>query len=143
MLNPAMGWDCSNFIQNNYADHTIPINHQTDIPSWHPFLSRIWNGSCDSGQLTAAGLDDAIQHGKVSGFQSSNMTCVHYADLTSKDLWSVYAGRHGLVQSVNEKDLYIRTSNSDRTYQVTGGLLFGMDPEFPRSFQVHTQPSNV
>lgn len=67
-LNPATGWDCSNFIQNNYADHRVPVNHQTDIPSWHPFLSRIWNGSCDSGQLTAAGLDDAIQHGQVSDF---------------------------------------------------------------------------
>lgn len=63
--------------------------------------------------------------------------------VTPQDLWSVYAGRHGLIESVNEEDLYIRTSNSDRTYQVTGGLLFGMDPNFPHSFQVHTQPSNV
>jgi hypothetical protein len=25
----------------------------------------IWDGSCDVGQLTPGGLDDAAQHGKV------------------------------------------------------------------------------
>lgn len=68
-LNPADGWDCTNFLQANFALNTIPINHQTQTPQWHPFASRIWNGSCDSGQLTAGGLKDAIQHGKVQNLQ--------------------------------------------------------------------------
>ena len=66
MLNTAAGWDCSNFIQENYGGGTAHVFHETDIPSWHPFLSQIWNGSCDMGQLTAGGLADAVQHGKVS-----------------------------------------------------------------------------
>jgi hypothetical protein len=41
---------------------------ETVIPSWHPFNGSIWSGSCDSGQLTKGGLDDAVQHGKVRGF---------------------------------------------------------------------------
>ncbi|KAF8320479.1 phosphoglycerate mutase-like protein [Clavulina sp. PMI_390] len=122
-LNPLAGWNCTNFLQNNYGGHTAPINHQITIPEWHPFLPRIWNGSCDAGQLTAEGLEDAIQHGK--------------------DLWSVYGGAHGFIQSINHQDIYIRTSNSDRTYQVSGGLLFGMDPKFSDSFQVFTQPSHI
>ena len=65
MLNPAAGWDCSNFIQENYGGGTARVFHETFIPSWHPFLSQIWNGTCDEGQLTAEGLADAVAHGKV------------------------------------------------------------------------------
>ncbi|KDQ07331.1 hypothetical protein BOTBODRAFT_167077 [Botryobasidium botryosum FD-172 SS1] len=122
--NPAEGWDCSNFIQNNYADRTAHIYHETNAPSWHPFLNRIWNGTCDSGQLTAGGIEDAIKHGK--------------------DLWSVYGTKLNFLKSVDTKDIYIRTSNSDRTYQVSGGMLYGMDPGSAQtSFPVHTQPSNI
>lgn len=39
--------------------------HETTIPSWHPFLSQFWNGTCDEGQLTKGGFDDATAHGKV------------------------------------------------------------------------------
>lgn len=56
----------------------------------------------------------------------------------------MYSSQLGLLESVN--DIYIRTSNSDRTYQVTGGLLYGMDPSTAQSsvpFVVHTQPSNI
>lgn len=65
MLNPADGWDCSDFIQENYGGGTARVFHETNIPSWHPFLSLIWNGTCDEGQLTAGGLADAVKHGKV------------------------------------------------------------------------------
>lgn len=41
------------------------MHHETVIPDWHPFKSQIWAGSCDSGQLTAGGLRDAIKHGQV------------------------------------------------------------------------------
>lgn len=64
-LNPASGWDCSNFLQESYGGGTTLVYHETIIPSWHPYLSTIWNGTCDSGQLTRKGLDDAISHGKV------------------------------------------------------------------------------
>lgn len=98
--------------------------HLIDTPSWHPLLPLIWNGTCDAGQLTAAGLADSVQHGT--------------------DFFSVY-GPQGKVpflhDGVNEKDVYIRTSNSDRTYQVAGGLLHGMGHH--GAFPVHTQPSNI
>jgi 2-phosphoxylose phosphatase len=65
-LNPPSGWNCSDFIQEIYGGGTRPINRQTIVPSWHPYSSTIWSGTCDSGQLTQQGLDDAVQHGKVA-----------------------------------------------------------------------------
>lgn len=71
MLNPPAGWICTDFLQSNYGSlakntaENAQIYHQTVIEASHPFLSQIWNGSCDEGQLTAAGLEDAIVHGKV------------------------------------------------------------------------------
>lgn len=71
MLNPPAGWICTDFLESTYGSlasntrENAQIYHETVIPSNHPFLSQIWNGSCDEGQLTAAGLEDAIQHGKV------------------------------------------------------------------------------
>jgi hypothetical protein len=64
-LNSAAGWDCTNFIQENHAAGSGKVSHEIVIPSWHPFLSRIWNGTCDAGQLTAQGLADAVKHGQV------------------------------------------------------------------------------
>lgn len=65
-LNPASGWDCTNFHQMLYGGGTAQVYHETDVPSWHPFLPQFWNGTCDEGQLTAEGLTDAVKHGKVS-----------------------------------------------------------------------------
>lgn len=74
MLNPPSGWDCSDFIQENYGGGTAMVFHETQIESWHPFISQIWNGTCDEGQLTAAGLADAVQHGKVRVFILNYLT---------------------------------------------------------------------
>lgn len=77
--------------------------------------------------LTADGLRDAIQHGR--------------------DFWSVYGpwGKNTLLHAgVNTKDVYFRTSNSDRTYQVAGGLIAGMEGwNLWGNFPVHTQPSVI
>ena len=64
-LNPASGWDCSTFHQGFHARGMRPVNRQTTIPSWHPYASTIWNGTCDAGQLTEQGLMDSVRHGKV------------------------------------------------------------------------------
>ncbi|KZT19843.1 phosphoglycerate mutase-like protein [Neolentinus lepideus HHB14362 ss-1] len=123
-LNPAAGWNCSNFIQFNYGGGTAHVNHQVVIPPSHPFLTQIWNGTCDQGTLTQEGLEDAIKHGR--------------------DFWSVYHDTVGFLPTVNPKDLYIRTSVSDRTYQVAGGLLYGMNPAYAgEAFTVYTQPTNI
>lgn len=58
-------WNCSDFFQFSYGGGSTRIFHETESPSWHPFLSQIWNGTCDEGQLTQEGLEDAIHHGKV------------------------------------------------------------------------------
>lgn len=135
VFNPASGWDCSNYQQISYgvgADQDANLQghgiyRKIENPSWHPLNSIIWNGTCDQGTLTADGLRDSIQHGR--------------------DFWSVYGpwGRNPLLhQGINQRDVYFRTSNSARTYQVSGGLLTGMDGwTSPGNFPVHTQPSNM
>ena len=125
-------WDCSDYKQINYGEGTgqaagldaVPIYHKIHTPSWHPLLSLLWNGTCDKGMLTAGGLKDSIKHGR--------------------DFIGVY-GPHGvnplLKRGVNEKDVLFRTSNADRTYQVSGGLLAGMG--YDREFPVYTQPATI
>ncbi|KAI0920703.1 hypothetical protein AcV5_010377 [Taiwanofungus camphoratus] len=117
-------WNCSDFFQFSYGGGSTRIFHETESPSWHPFLSQIWNGTCDEGQLTQEGLEDAIHHGK--------------------DFWSVYAHKLGFLQTINEDDIYVRTSTETRTFQVAGGLLTGMDPDMAtKTFPVTTQPSVI
>ncbi|SNX85424.1 related to acid phosphatase [Melanopsichium pennsylvanicum] len=135
IFNPAAGWDCSNYHQISYGvgakeDSNLQghgIYRKIENPSWHPLNSLIWNGTCDQGMLTADGLRDSIKHGR--------------------DFYSVYGpwGKNPLLHNgVNKRDVYFRTSNSDRTYQVSGGLIAGMDGHtVPGEFPVHQQPSNM
>ena len=47
-------------------------------------------------------------------------------------------------EGVTPSNIYVRTSTEDRTYQVAGGMLFGMDPKTQNvQWQVHVQPSTV
>lgn len=120
----AIPWNCSDFLQFSYGGGTTAIYHETISPPWHPFLSQIWNGTCDQGQVTQEGLDDAVRHGE--------------------DFWAVYAGELDFLQTVNEHDIFIRTSTETRTFQVAGGLLTGMDPAMAtKTFPVTTQPSAI
>jgi len=117
-------WNCTDFHQFSYGGGTAQIFHNTITPDWHPFLSQFWNGTCDEGQLTQAGLEDAVEHGQ--------------------DFWSIYAKKLGFLSSVNQKDIFVRTSTETRTFQVAGGMLTGMDPEMPtKTFPVTTQPSTI
>ncbi|KAI5117269.1 hypothetical protein M0805_000999 [Coniferiporia weirii] len=123
-LNPPAGWDCTNFLQMNYGGGTARVFHETDVPSWHPFISQFWNGTCDMGQLTAGGLADAVAHGK--------------------DFWSVYHDKVGFLDRVDEADILVRTSTEPRTFQVAGGILYGMDPSTAtKTWKVFTQPSTI
>lgn len=62
----------------------------------------------------------------------------------AQDFWAVYAGELDFLQTVNEHDIFIRTSTETRTFQVAGGLLTGMDPAMAtKTFPVTTQPSAV
>jgi len=120
----SVPWNCSNFHQYSYGGGTTLVHHDTATPAWHPFLSQIWNGTCDQGQLTQAGLEDAIKHGK--------------------DFWSVYGDKLGFLLSVNGDDILFRTSTEIRTFQVVGGLITGMDPDMAnKPFPVTTQPSAI
>ncbi|PWN48681.1 phosphoglycerate mutase-like protein [Violaceomyces palustris] len=124
-------WDCSDYRQVNYgvdlgsSGPSNQIYHKTNTPSWHPLVPLFWNGTCDQGQLTSGGLRDAVQKGK--------------------DFFSVY-GPNGpsplLRRGIHENDVLFRTSNSDRTYSVAGGILKGMG-HVGGSFPVHTQPSSI
>ena len=56
----------------------------------------------------------------------------------------MYHSELGYLKSVNEKDIFIRTSTETRTFQVASGLLVGMDPRMAsKTFPVTTQPSPV
>lgn len=56
----------------------------------------------------------------------------------------MYSKKLKFLHSVNEKDFFIRTSTSTRTFEVASGMLVGMDPGIVgKEFPVHTQPSNV
>ena len=52
------------------------VFHETNVPSWHPFLRQFWNGTCDEGQLTKEGMEDAVRHGKVSVMTAVGTGCV-------------------------------------------------------------------
>jgi hypothetical protein len=61
-----------------------------------------------------------------------------------QDLWAVYHGKLGFLKTVDERTIHVRTSTETRTFQVAGGLLYGMDRSIAhRPFKVHTQPDNV
>jgi 2-phosphoxylose phosphatase len=61
-----------------------------------------------------------------------------------QDFWGVYHGKLGFLQEVNERQLYIRTSTETRTFQVAGGMLYGMNKKLAtNTFKVYTQPDVV
>ena len=61
-----------------------------------------------------------------------------------QDFWGVYGRELGFLDSVNEGDIFVRTSVETRTMQVAGGFIAGMDPAFvSKAFPVTTQPSPV
>ncbi|KIN93474.1 hypothetical protein M404DRAFT_171145 [Pisolithus tinctorius Marx 270] len=123
-LNPITGWDCSSIIPQSYAGGTAQIFTETSTPFLHPFADRIWAGTCDSGQLTREGLDDAIKHGR--------------------DFWGVYHDRLGFLEHVNEKEIYVRTSTEPRTQQAAGAMLYGMDPNTAsKQWPVYMQPDII
>jgi len=147
MFNPVEGWDCTNFLGSTYGSfggndgESAHIFHETVISATHPFLSQIWNGSCDEGQLTAGGLRDAIAHGKVVIPSDSHCLLI---DNESQDFASVYVHRLKFLKDVNPTDIWVRTSTEDRTYQVAGGLLYGVDASVDQKvFKVHNQPAAV
>ena len=71
-----------------YGGGTAQVYHETDVPSWHPFLPQFWNGTCDEGQLTAEGLADAAKHGQVS-------------------LMKAFQGKRELIQVINSAGLLV------------------------------------
>lgn len=116
--------------------------HETETPALHPFRSQIWNGTCDAGQLTHGGLQDSIQHGKVWIIYLPRRTIDLYGIL--QDFWDVYHKKLGFLNVVDDKHLYVRTSTETRTFQVAGGMLYGMDPNVRNNaFKVHNQPGNA
>ncbi|KAN0078177.1 Histidine phosphatase superfamily [Tylopilus felleus] len=123
-LNPISGWNCTDFIQQDYAAGTAPVYHETIIPEWHPFASQMWSGTCDAGQLTCEGLEDAVKHGQ--------------------DFWSVYHDTLRFLDVVDPRDIEFRTTTEVRTHQVAGAILYGMDPStVGRRWPIYTQPENI
>ncbi|VDB88336.1 unnamed protein product [Peniophora sp. CBMAI 1063] len=124
-FNPSSGWDCSDFMPFNYGGPGgTRVQHQVTNPADHPFASLMWRGTCDEGQLTRAGFEDARKHGE--------------------DFWSVYHTELHFLDRVSPEKLYVRTGPSDRTNQVASALLAGMDSSLEHSsFTVYTEPSTI
>ena len=56
----------------------------------------------------------------------------------------MYSKKLDFLKSVNEKDIFVRTSVETRTMQVASGILAGMEPSLAsKQFPVTTQPSPV
>lgn len=61
-----------------------------------------------------------------------------------QDFASVYIDKLKFLRGVNTEEIWVRTSTEDRTYQVAGGLLFGMDSSVNNEpFKVHNEPASV
>jgi hypothetical protein len=61
--------------------------------------------------------------------------------LRTQDFASVYAP---FLKSISPSRIYLRTSTADRTYQVAGGMLYGMDPKTKDiMWPAHVQPAGV
>lgn len=58
-------WNCADFKNMLYGGGTTHVRGDTFSPTWHPFISLFWNGTCEMGTLTQGGLEDAIKHGRV------------------------------------------------------------------------------
>ncbi|KAF7979741.1 hypothetical protein HWV62_41116 [Athelia sp. TMB] len=101
-LNPFAGWDCTDIKLQSYAGRTSQVYVETDIPTWHPYLQTIWNGTCDAGQLTAGGLQDAIQHGKIDSLVP-NYPCPA-ANTIRSNYQSIPAWTDHLTQNAELKD---------------------------------------
>ncbi|CAO1615853.1 unnamed protein product [Sympodiomycopsis kandeliae] len=125
MFNPPSGWDCSEFDIYDYISGGAHVSTFTANPDWNPFNSSIWNGSCDQGQLTPSGFQDAVDHGR--------------------DFWSVYgpSGPAAFLSDVNHNTVKFRASPSPRTAQVSSGLLRGMGYPADKPFHVETQSSQI
>ncbi|KIM51609.1 hypothetical protein SCLCIDRAFT_142949 [Scleroderma citrinum Foug A] len=122
-LNPPSGWNCSDPTYA-YAAGTARIFAEVNVPTNHPFGGRVWAGTCDAGQMTSGGVEDAIRHGR--------------------DFWGVYHDKVGFVERVCEEEIYVRTSGELRTQVVAGAMLYGMDPKTAgMNWGVHTQPANI
>ncbi|KZV63428.1 phosphoglycerate mutase-like protein [Peniophora sp. CONT] len=124
-FNPPSGWNCSDFQPFSYGGPGgTNIQHQVTNPADHPFATLMWAGTCDEGQLTRAGFEDARKHGE--------------------SFWSVYHDKLHFLEEVSTKEFYVRTGPSDRTNQVASALLAGMDPSLiHKEFTVYTEPSTI
>lgn len=61
-----------------------------------------------------------------------------------QDFWGVYHDTLGYLDTVNDRDIHVRTSTEVRTQQVAGAMLFGMDPKtLETPWPVYTQPESV
>ena len=125
IFNPPSGWDCSDVQPFNCGGPGgTRAQHQITKPADHPFASLMWRGTCDEGQLTRAGFEDARKHGE--------------------DFWTVYHDKLHFVDQVSSEELYVRTGPNDRTNQVASALLAGMDASLAlKEFTVYTEPATV
>lgn len=132
LYNPPEGWQCNHIQYYNYAhgkDGSTDIQKQFQIPDWHPLKVRFWNGTCESGPLTAGGLHDAFKQGQ--------------------DLWSVYGPKgknpiHNFGSAwPTQQNTLLRNSPEERTFQVASGLLHGMGVPDHEKFQSIVFPSTL
>ncbi|GAA98983.1 uncharacterized protein L969DRAFT_104438 [Mixia osmundae IAM 14324] len=116
-------WSCED-IATTYAAAVAGydgprVHTHIATPARHPFKNSILPGTCDQGQLTAAGLRDAVQHGR--------------------DVRATYA--HLFPGRITPDDLHIRTSPAIRTFEVSAGFLAGLEPSsIDKTWPVYVQP---
>jgi len=120
-INDGKKWDCSDVQQFTYYGGGARLSNGVVIPPGHPFAQEIWAGSCEVGQLTFGGFNDAKAHGK--------------------DLWDLY---HNHLAYMDPDDISVRTTYVDRTKHTASGVLEGMYPSASwYTWQPHAQPQLI
>ncbi|KAI0264145.1 phosphoglycerate mutase-like protein [Gloeopeniophorella convolvens] len=123
-INVGIGWDCTCAKQFTYGGGGARLYHTVRTPPNHPFAQQIWPGTCEEGQLTAGGFNDAREHGK--------------------DFWGLYHDHLDFLHAVEPTEINVRTTYIDRTKQVASAMLAGMEPlTAERDWASHSQPQRI
>ncbi len=136
-----MTFDCSPFLgARRYARnatgggaHAVPIAWEAALPgtgSGNPFENSVgpgFNSTCQFPQITAGGLEDSWQHGRVRCEDGESRWV--WLMRSRQDLAAVYQDKLEFVSStLNDSEVTFRVTNNEITSQVLGALVVGLFP---------------
>lgn len=116
------------------ASLAVPIAWEAALPGvgggneFESIVGPGFNSTCQFPQITAGGLEDSWQHGKV-GLTGLTASAGRNGCCTSQDLAGVYQDKLGFISStLNDSEVTFRVTNNEITSQVLGALIVGLYP---------------